>query len=485
MATRKHRLFSLILLGLLLSGCAPESTSEDAPVNRETQPNVLIIITDQQSARMMSATGNPYVDTPGMDRLAAEGVRFRRAYVTNPVCLPSRFSMLTGRMPSVIGARSNVTQHLDPVPAAIRQQAMGWRLRAAGYETVYGGKVHLPEGLDAAQAGFEVLTTDERDGLARAVIDYLTEAHEQPFALVASFINPHDICYMGIRDFASSELDQRLLANGQVELARLDRALERPAGVSDAEFFAHHAPPLPPNFEPQEDEPEAIRTLLHRRAFRWKARTQWSNERWREHRWAYARLTEMVDAQVGRVLDGLRSSDYADDTVVIFTSDHGDHDAAHRMEHKSVPYEEAANVPLIIRAPGGMRGHVDEEHLVSTGLDLLPTVCDYAGCTVPEDLEGRSLRPLVERPTVADWRADLVVESEIGPMVVTERYKYLRCDDGANAEQLYDLRADPYETRNVVDDPANRAILEQLRRRFEPVAERWAKVPPHAPPRSQ
>ena len=475
---RQYLLLPILLLAILSATMDVRMTGPSLDGRPGVDPpNLLILITDQQSARMMSAAGNPYVHTPAMDALAAEGVRFERAYVTNPVCTPSRFSLLTGRMPSAIGMRSNASRHLDPVPEAMRQKALGWLLREAGYETVYGGKVHLPQGLDAETAGFNLLTPNERGGLADAVVDYLHADREQPFALVASFINPHDICYMAIRDFATSSLDSLLLRKGETELARLDRALERPEGVSEAEFFADHCPPLPPNFEPQEDEPEAIRELLKSRAFRWKARQEWSEKRWREHRWAYARLTEMVDRQIGLVMEALRASGHADDTVVILTSDHGDHDAAHRMEHKSVPYEEAAGVPMMVRPPGGKAGRVDAEHLVSNGLDLLPTVCDYAGCAVPADLEGRSLRPLVESPDSAAWRTHLVVESEIGPVLVTSRYKYARYDSGANAEQLYDLQEDPYETRNFAHDPDKQDVLETHRRLFEPIAQRWAALP--------
>ena len=476
---RRYLLLPILLLATL-SATTDVGTGDPSLDGRPgvDKPNILILITDQQSARMMSAAGNPYVRTPAMDTLAAEGVRFERAYVTNPVCTPSRFSLLTGRMPSAIGMRGNAWRHLEPVPDSIRQAALGQLLRGAGYETVYGGKVHLPKGLDAEQAGFRVLTGDERGGLADAVADYLHAERDRPFALVASFINPHDICYMAIRDFATSPLDSLLLRKGETELAHLDRALERPEGVSEEAFFADHCPPLPPNFEPQEGEPEAIQELLQDRPFRWKARQEWSERRWREHRWAYARLTEEVDRHIAQVLEALRASGHADDTLVLLTSEHGDHDAAHRMEHKSVPYEEAAGVPMIVRPPGGMAGRVDVRHLVSNGLDLLPTVCDYAGCAVPDNLEGYSLRPLVEGSDSVAWRTHLVVESEIGPALVTGRYKYARYDGGANAEQLYDLQEDPYETRNFARDQDKQEVLEEHRRLFQPVAERWAALPP-------
>jgi choline-sulfatase len=394
-------------------------------------------------------------------------VRFSRAYCTNPVCVPSRFSMFTGYYPSKIGQRANPSRHLDPIPEEISSNGMGWLLRRAGYETVYGGKVHLPKDLDPEKLGFDVLTADERWGLADQCADYLRGGHRRPFALVASFINPHDICYMGIRDFAQSDFDRLLLEKGETELAALDWALGRPEGVSEDEFFEKHCPPAPPNFDPQDDEPEAVKKLVEERGFRKDARQKWSERRWREHRWAYARLTERVDEQIGRVLDALRESGLEETTVVIFTSDHGDHDSAHRLEHKTALYEEAMRVPFIIAdLNADPAGHV-EDRLVSNGLDLVPTFCDYAGVEPPADLKGVSLRPLVEGHEPEDWRQALVVESQLGYSVVGPRYKYALYDEGENREQLYDLREDSYETRNFAGDADKEEVLERCRVLYE------------------
>jgi choline-sulfatase len=150
--------------------------------------------------------------------------------------------------------------------------------------------------------------------------------------------------------------------------------------------------------------------------------------------------------------------------VVIFTSDHGDLDAAHRMEHKTALYEEACRIPLLICEPGGARAaDADTTHLVSNGLDLLPTVCDYAGVDPPGDLAGASLRPLVEGKPVADWRTALPVESEIGRMVVGERYKYVLYDSGAHAERLVDLTSDPGEMHNLATEPSCASVLAEHR----------------------
>jgi len=431
------------------------------------RPNVLLLITDQQSATMLSCGGNPYLSTPAMDSLSATGRRFERAYCTNPVCMPSRFSLMTGRMPSAIGLGDDNNSYTGEVPAAACQNGLGNLMRAGGYTAAYGGKVHLPR-MAPPDLGFDVISTDCRGGLAQACASYIRTPRKQPFCLVASFINPHDICYMAIRDFGVSEYRQRMLANAGAELAALDEALQFPAGLPRDEFFDHVCPPLPPNVEPPPEEPEAIRQAVAQSDFRGRARWEWPDERWRLHRWAYCRLVERVDAHIGRVLATLRDTGQAANTVVILTSDHGDHDGAHRLEHKGLHYEECCRVPLLIadlNAP--TTGAVDDAHLVSNGLDVLPTICDYAGVAPPAGLPGASLRPLVEGCAITDWREAVPIEYSLGRSLVTRRYKYVRYNVGENRELLIDRELDPGEMRHAAADPAYQEILSDLRRRSE------------------
>lgn len=428
------------------------------------RPNILLILADQLSASMMSCAGNPFLRTPAMDSLAASGMRFDRAYCTNPVCLPSRFSLMTGRMPSEIDLRSCDVSPVDSVPRGILDTGLGRLMRRAGYEPAYGGKVHLPR-MTPEDIGFDTICTDERDGLAETCAAFVAGEHNRPFFLCASFINPHDICYMAIRDFAASDHEKALIERGHIETATLDRALRRPEGVSEDEFFSGYCPPLPQNHEPQENEPEAIRHFLEKSPFKKKARDHYSDRQWRLHRWAYARLAEMVDAQIGRILDALVTSGNAEDTLVIFTSDHGDHDSAHKLEHKTVFYEEACRVPLIISQPG-VTSKARCSELVSNGLDLLPTLCDYAGVEMPTERIGRSLRPLAERKDTSEAREYIPLESEIGRMIVTRDFKYMLYDSGEQREQLIDLRKDPGETRNAIADETNADELRKCREFF-------------------
>ena len=432
-----------------------------------SQPNILFILTDQQNAKMLGCAGNAHVKTPAMDSIARRGLRFERAYCMNPMCVPSRFSLFTGRRGSDIGLLNNAARDVSEMPAAILAGTLGWQMRAAGYHTAYGGKTHFPLGLRPEDYGFETITADDRDGLASACVDFLAQERSQPFCLVASFINPHDICHMAIRDFAETPLERSLSRPDRIELVELDAALALPDDMTEAEFLSDVCPPLPANFEVPPDEAEAITLMQKRSPFKLKARERYSEADWRMHRYAYARLTERVDGQIAHVLAALQDNQLEGNTVVVFTSDHGDMDASHRMEHKTAFYDEAARVPLLIAGPGIAKAVVDERHLVSNGLDLLPTFCDIAGIEPPGELEGRSLLPLLDGIATAAWREALPVESELGQMAVWQDLKYIRYYQGARREQLIDLAQDPGEMRNGLHDEHWQPRLGKLRESFE------------------
>ena len=165
------------------------------------------------------------------------------------------------------------------------------------------------------------------------------------------------------------------------------------------------------------------------------------------------------------MLDALRDAGLEDNTLVVFTSDHGDMDSAHKMEHKSVLYEEAVRVPFIMSYKGRIpTGVVDDTHLISNGLDLLPTLCDYAGITTPEGLPGRSLRPLAEGKDTKEWRDFVVAESQNGRMLRTKSYKYCIYDSGSHREQLIDLENDPGEMKNLAEIENYKDVLDKHRR---------------------
>jgi arylsulfatase A-like enzyme len=201
---------------------------------------------------------------------------------------------------------------------------------------------------------------------------------------------------------------------------------------------------------------------MEARAFRAYIRRYWSEEQWRLHRWTYCRLTEMVDAKIGSLLVALQKAGLENNTLVIFTSDHGDMDASHKMEHKSVLYEEAIRIPFILSYKGVIsEGVVNNTHLISNGLDLLPTLCDYASIETPKGLSGSSIRPLAEGKPFSEWRDHIVVESQNGRMVRTDRFKYSIYDSGQYREQLIDIEKDAGEMRNLAGNKDYKEILDK------------------------
>lgn len=430
----------------------------------EERPNVLFIMTDQQHTSMMSCTGNKWLHTPALDRLAASGIRFERAYASNPVCAPSRFSLQTGRMPSEIGMGRNSDDKTAVVTDTMMEQCVGNLFRDAGYETVYGGKIHLPVRMNKVEdIGYRQLPGDRRQILADNCAEFIKGPHERPFFMFASFVNPHDICYMAINDFRRTK-GQPPIDNEDSRMCQSVLAGPRESGDIEA-FVKENCPPLPSNFEIPEGEPECMmQKYVPEGSFLRYVRENWTETDWRLHRWNYCQLTEMVDKEIGTVLDALRESGLEENTLVVFTSDHGDMDSAHRLEHKAYFYEESVGIPFIMSYPGVIpEGTIDDKHLVSNGLDLLPTLCDYARIETPEGLHGKSLRPLAEGKDTKQWREFLVSESHSWRMLRTDRYKYCIFDSGENREFLGDLQQDPGEMRNVAGVEEYKGVLEKHR----------------------
>lgn len=228
---------------------------------------------------------------------------------------------------------------------------------------------------------------------------------DKPFFMWANFISPHDICYMAISDYRFDQRVKSSATKGKQERKDLQKLMDESMKIDPGELLKEHCPPLPPNYEPQQGEPASVTELLTARIFRDNTRKNYTNADWRLHRWIYARLVEQVDAEIQVILDALKESGLEENTLVIFSSDHGDMDSAHRMEHKTALYEESANVPFIAMWKGHIPpGAVNSSDLVSTGLDFLPTAADYAGNpNAKADPRGRSLRPLFEGKKVA-WR---------------------------------------------------------------------------------
>jgi choline-sulfatase len=370
---------------------------------------------------------------------------------------------MTGLYPSAIGLRSNnPARDVRVLPECITGNGLGTLLKRGGYHAVYGGKEHLPK-MNAEALGFDYFCRDDRDGLADHCAAYIREYRDdKPFAMVASFINPHDICLFAISDFADEcEYARRITDNQPVAVDSVRNAAKIPQGMNPTVFFDTLCPPLPGNHVPSPDEPEAIPLLQSEKNFKVLARERYTEEEWRLHRWAYAKLTESVDAQIGRVLDALIDSGRWDDTVIVFTSDHGDMGTSHKMEHKECLYQECIKVPLIVKGLSGKARGTVNDSLVSNGLDCVRTVMDYSGIEKPGYLTGVSLLPAAEGAPYAK-REELVIEGPIGIAAMDGRHKYVRYDKGERNEQFYDLAVNSGEMYNQIEDTRYVSELRRL-----------------------
>ncbi|MHB8997048.1 MAG: sulfatase family protein [Armatimonadota bacterium] len=412
-----------------------------------TRPNLLYILTDQQSHLAMSNAGNCDLLTPAMDRLAASGVVFERAYCPFPLCTPARAAMFSGLMPHQCG----VTRNGQGIAEPLREQELGRWLQAGGYDCFYGGKWHvsqiaMPWDNDH---GFKSICGFGDNRLTDACVDFLQgPATARPFFLVASFDNPHNICEW---------------ARGQ----------DLPWGPIPQPPPVTECPNLPANFTPAPFEPEIVR-LEQRANHAIYAYQDRAPEDWRRLRWAYYRLVEKVDQQIGRLLDALKQTGLIDNTLVVFTSDHGDAHGSHRWNQKSALFEEIVRVPLLLSGPGVPAGRRDCEHLVSNALDLFPTLCDFAQLQPPPNLPGRSLRPLLDGKT-DQWREVLPLETRFdggrgydaeGRALLVGWHKYVIYDRGQYREQLFDLQADPGEQVNLAVESRYQPLLEAMRRQL-------------------
>jgi choline-sulfatase len=433
--------------------------------------NILFIMTDQQHAGMMSCAGNPYLETPAMDYLAARGMRFEKAYSPNPVCAPSRTSMVTGYLPSKFGIARNEECNNAEIPQYFLNNTMGKLLSEAGYNCVYGGKTHWAKGLDMQSCGFRNLTNDSREKLAESCAQFLKSDHKKPFLLVASFINPHDICFQKIDDCAIRFNLPKLAPNARIERQMVAKAIRLANEAKVNGNYDLRCPPLKENAgltknmpenvfpnrfpEPDPENPKSADIYYYMDDYLVNETTE---DEWRLHSWIYHRLTENVDQQIGVVLNALKESGLEKETIVIFTSDHGDMDGAHKMANKTHFYDESSRVPFIITGPGIDKG-VDNDNLVSASLDLIPTFCEIAGVKVNDDLHGKSLMPLFTDAKKVKSGHFVISENFNGRMVRTRHYKYSLHAGEEPVEVLFDMEKDPGETINLSLDPRYKSVV--------------------------
>ncbi|HMC11522.1 MAG TPA: sulfatase [Pirellulaceae bacterium] len=449
-----------------------------------TRPNVLFLIADDLN-NLLGCYGDPRAKTPNIDRLAARGVRFDRAYCAFPLCGPSRNSFLTGLYPNSTGILANAQIFRQTIPS---QQSMPQAFRVSGYFAARIGKLfHYnvpksigtnghddpgswelelnPAGVDRLEEEPQIFTllpgqfggtlswfaspkSDEHhtDGLeamdAEWVLERCAKRKDRPFFLAVGFFRPHTPYVAPKTYFDQYPESQMPVVQGVKE----DQADIPPAGLA--------------SYKREQDK---LTDDLRRQALQ-----------------AYYASISFMDAQVGRVVDALDRLGLADNTIIVFTSDHGYHVGEHGLWQKMSLFEESARVPLLIVAPGMAKGAAAKSPIGQ--IDLFPTLAELCGVKTPANLQGQSLVPMLKDPSVIGrgWAISQVVRggglmratvtadvgSEgrrfFGYSLRTPRWRYTEWDEGQQGRELYDHDADPRELTNRASDPAQAKTVAEL-----------------------
>lgn len=411
-------------------------------IQGQNKPDIILIMTDQQTVDAMSNRGNLNVKTPAMDMLAADGVSFTNAYCSYPLSGPSRASLFTGKMPVEI----NIPDNEIGLQASEIPETLGHKLKQAGYECLYAGKWHIPTvEIPNDEFGFRKISGMNDMTLVDSMRHKLLYRSDKPLFLVASFLNPHEIC-----EYARSQK----LHSGEVEIPENAKL-----------------PTLSDNFNAVKQLPEGL--MIHKATSPRLYPTQsYSNADWRNYLYTYYRLVERVDKNIADLISELKKNNLYDNSLIIFLSDHGDGVAAHRWNQKRALFQETINVPLIVKPPVGTKTKLlgkTSEALINIGIDIYPTLCDYAGATISADRKGLSVRNLVDGKSDFQHK-NIFIETLLdginirGWCVIEGNYKYVYYRMFRNKEQLFNLKTDRGEKNNLADKKEYAAIRKMMRK---------------------
>jgi N-acetylglucosamine-6-sulfatase len=445
----------------------------------EQRPNMIVIVVDDLRWDELSCSGHPVVRTPHIDRLAQEGARFRNAFATTPLCSPSRACLLTGQYTFQHGVLDNTNRSARSHELATFPR----QLHDAGYETSFIGKWHMGND-DTPRPGFDFWASlagqgtsrdpllnvsgqrEQRSGyttdvLSTIAVDYVRRAHARPFCLFLAHKALHPELIQFDDGSVSDPSAAKFVAADRHQALYRDAPIPRRLNVTDSldgkpalRRSIGNLPPLGPATGTPDD---TVR------------------DRWR--------MLAAVDEGLGQLLGALTEAGTLDNTVVVFTSDHGYWYGEHGLSvERRLAYEEGIRIPLLIRYPPRVRAGTLLDELALT-LDLAPTLLSLAKTTIPQSIAGRDLSPLWTRNGAVSWRQSFLIEyysdtvfpriDRMGYQAIrTEQYKYIHYAQLNGMDELYDLWADPYELRNVLTDPQCEEVLRQLRQELMRLSQR-------------
>lgn len=446
------------------------------------QPNFLFIQTDQMTAFVLGQYGNPVCKTPHIDKLAAKGVVFENAYCNNPICASSRFSMMSGQLSSRVGAYDNAAEFPAQIPTFAHY------LADLGYTTCLSGKMHFV-GPDQLHGFQERVTTDIYPSDFGWTPDWLCEGI-QP---APSGMSMRSVVEAGVSERSLQiDYDEEACHQAEVKLWEYARAPEPKPFFLAVSFTHPHNPfttqskywnlydhdninmPIVPAIPVAEKDPWSQRYYYLIR----NDEHDVGEEDIRNARHAYYGMVSYMDDMVGRLMQVLEQSGLKENTVVIFTADHGDMLGERGMWYKFNPYEWSVRIPMIISAPNGAQGK-REKTLISL-VDMLPTFWELGAGTTPftpvDKVDGRSLVPLIygEKGDFPDEvMIEFTAEGTFAPALILRQgaFKYIYCE--SDPGMMFNLETDPNELHNLCKDPAHASQAAEMERE---ILTRWDPV---------
>jgi arylsulfatase A-like enzyme len=507
-------LFVCILSSLVESSLASEN---------EQQPNILFIFSDDHAYQAVGAYGSKVNKTPNIDRIARDGMRFDRCYVTNSICGPSRAVILTGKYSHKNGFYSNRTPRFDG-----SQTTFPKLLQHAGYQTAIIGKWHLvsdPTGFDhwdilpgqgryyspvfISEKGREVAPGYATDVTTDKALAWLEEDRDasQPFLLMVQHKAPH-------REWAPSPTHLNSFADrGIPEPETLfDDYSHRSSAAQDATMRIADHMSLDSDlkvFGPENQYGKRLfRLMSPEQQAAWKAAFDADNlaflqsklqgkelTRWKYQRYMrqYLSCVQSVDDSVGRLLDYLDKNGLADNTIVVYASDQGFYLGEHGWYDKRWMYEESLRTPFVVRWPGKVKPGSVENHIVSN-VDFAETFLDAAGVDVPDDMQGRSLVPILSGNPPEDWRDTFYYHYYEGPPAVHTVAEHYGVTNGRHKLihfhklgewELFDLKEDPNEMHSVYEEPEYAQVVQDMKKELARLRGELEVVTDEEPPLPQ
>lgn len=463
-----------LVIGLLLT------ESRCLSADSQARPNIVLVIVDDLRWDDLGVAGHPFAQTPHIDRLAREGARFTNAFVTTPLCSPSRASILT----SQYAHRHGIIDNTERGPQSHRLPTFPMVLQQAGYETSFFGKWHMGND-NTARPGFhrwyalqgqgtshDSVVNDNgtirqtvgyvTDVLTEKSVEFVLQPHEQPFLLYLS----HKAIHPETAQAADGKLSDPTASN----FIPADRHKELYQGVTIPRRPNYGVPPLDkpvlqqtiPGLPPLGTETVSSDVSILNRL----------------------RMLAAVDEGVGQLCEALEATGQLDNTVFVVMGDHGYFYGEHGLSvERRLAYEESIRIPLIFRYPRLVKaGSLPADIVLS--LDLGPTFAEFAHTKIPPGFQGHSLVPILSGQQVEGWRDSFLIEyysDTVFPRMHKAGYravrkgswKYIHYVDQAGMDELYDLHADPYELSNLIKSPAASAQLgelqQELARLYQPV----------------